>query len=89
MVLRQHNPALPQADINAALVKHLPFVVALRRAGDSPRLATIAEWARDSHDPAALSLRPLLTDHDDGWTLSCERPSHALDLPDSFWEQPD
>ncbi len=85
MTIRQHMPALPQLDINHALAERLPFVVALRRAGESARLAYIAEWALDPGDPAALNLRPLLEYASDGWTRTGSRPEHALDLPDSFW----
>lgn len=85
MTIRQHAPALPQPDINRAIAGRLPFVVALRRAGDSSRLAYIAEWVSPPDDPAALDLRPLLEQSGDGWALTGARSEHKLDLPNSFW----
>lgn len=85
MVIRQYSPAIPQTDINAALMHHLPFVVTLRRVAESARLAAIAEWTPDSADPAALTLRALLQAHGDGWATTGARPAHTLDLPDTFW----
>lgn len=85
MVIRQHSPAIPQADINAALVRHLPFVVTLRRVAESARLAAISEWTLESGDSAALTLRALLESRGDDWALTGARPTHALDLPDTFW----
>lgn len=85
MVIRQHLPAIPQADINAALVRHLPFVVTLRRSGDAARLAAVAEWTPASGDPNALTLRTLLEAREQDWTLTGARPAHTLDLPDTFW----
>lgn len=85
MIIRQHSPAIPQTGINAALMRHLPFVVTLRRAGESARLAAIAEWTPDRADPAALTLRALLKARSEGWALTGARPAHTLDLPDAFW----
>jgi pilus assembly protein CpaF len=85
MLIRRTQPAIAQGDINRALLKHLPFVVALRRTADGPRLGQIAEWTPGATDDDPLTLRPLLLYQDSAWTLTGERPAHALPLPDEFW----
>lgn len=85
MLIRRVQPSIPQGTINAALLRHLPFVAALRRTADGPRLAQIAEWTPGAADDDPLTLRPLLLYQDGAWAITGNRPAHALPLPEEFW----
>ena len=56
MVIRKHNPAIDQQVIHSALARHLPFVAAFKRIGNTPRLHLIAEWVQADE---TLHQRPL------------------------------
>lgn len=86
MVIRKEVHAVDQQAINQAVLQHLPFVAALKRMGDTPRLSYLAEWAQDESDPAgSLVLRPILAEQDEGWLVIENRPLHPVELPDEFW----
>ncbi|MEP0762423.1 MAG: hypothetical protein HRF48_06755, partial [Chloroflexota bacterium] len=65
-----------------ASAARLPFVAVLARAGESQRLALLAEWQAQGSD---LALRPLLATEGDGWALARDGSAHPLDLPPGFW----
>lgn len=85
MVIRNHLPAVPQSEINRALADRLPFVVTLKRRGDTPLLDAVAEWILDEDAPSQIALQPLLQENNGTWTLTRTRASRPLDVPESFW----
>jgi len=90
MVIRKQHPAVEQAAIHAALARHLPFLVTIKRVDDQPRLQSIAEWMLGPVDDvspgdAPLTLRPLLAAEGDTWSFTGNLPRHDLDLPRDFW----
>ena len=89
MVIRLTHPGLAQEAIHHALLQHLPFVAALRRAGGVPRLDRIAEWVPGSSGDAPPDLRPILVAQGDGWQFTGYRSSRTLDLPGSVWGSTD
>lgn len=85
MVIRKSQPALDSSVIYAAIARHLPFVVAIKRVDGVPCLHQIAEWVLDDTQDPALVLRPLLVEHEGGWLGIEQRSTRSLDLPDEFW----
>jgi hypothetical protein len=86
MVIRLTRPAVAQDAIHRALLRHLPFVAALRLIGGAPRLDRIAEWVPGPSGDAPPELRLILVAQGGGWQLTGNRPSRALDLPRDFWD---
>ncbi len=82
MILRRAQTIQEEARLHQAIATRLPFVVALARAGDSLRLALLAEWSAEG---GQLALRPLLAVEGDGWALTRQGSAHPLDLPPGFW----
>jgi len=85
MVVRRANPGVAQDAIHRALVRHLPFMAALRLVGGVPRLHQIAEWVPGASDDDPPVPHPILVAEGDSWQLTGHHPSRALDLPDDFW----
>jgi pilus assembly protein CpaF len=86
MVIRLAHPGVAQDAIHRALVRHLPFVVALRLIDGAPRLDRIAEWVPSPSGDAPPDLRPILVAQGSGWQLTGHRSNRALDLPGDFWD---
>lgn len=82
MLLRRAQPAIDEAHLHHTIAARLPFVAVLAKAGESARLALIAEWSARGGE---LALRPLLAAAEDGWALARDGSAHPLDLPPEFW----
>ena len=82
MLLRRAQPAVDATRLHHTIAARLPFVAVLARAGESQRLALLAEWQAQGSD---LALRPLLAAEGDGWALARDGSAHLLDLPPGFW----
>lgn len=82
MLLRRAQPAIDAAHLHHTIAARLPFVAVLAKAGESMRLALLAEWQAQGTD---LALRPLLVTEGDGWALARDGSAHPLDLPPGFW----
>jgi pilus assembly protein CpaF len=67
-----------------ALYEHLPFVIAVNRVGERLQLWSISEW-QFKHSPDYPTYTPLLQTENGELKLTGERPSHLLNLLESFW----
>lgn len=83
MLARRGDPSQSE-ELVRALYERLPFVIVIRRRKDRLQLHSISEWQFKS-GTGYPDYVELMTQ---GWEwieLTGKRPSHALNLPDSFW----
>jgi type IV secretory pathway ATPase VirB11/archaellum biosynthesis ATPase len=80
ILIRKERPALDQRELVATLVRHFPFVVALKAPDGAPQLSQIAAL-HVAPSGESLALEPLLWWHDGAWTLGPGAAGLSLDPP--------
>ncbi len=82
MLARRADMSQSEAMVEA-MYQRLPFIVTLWRAHGRIGLYSVAEWQYRASDYPDYIL--LMQNQDGRLQLTGEKPSKALDLPDSFW----
>jgi len=84
MLARMSDPGQSEAQVTA-LTQRLPFLIMLKRRRDGLELREIGEWQfREGREYADYV--PLMEADFEGVHVTKNRPMHALDLPEDFWD---